>query len=392
MKIFIIDDSPEIIEVLYNALPKHYKFQVALSGEKALQFLNETDELPDLILLDVMMPGINGFEVCIQLKKDIRYKDIPIIFISGLDETFDKIKAFKIGGVDYITKPFQSEEVKVRVSTHLEISYSRKEIKDLYSKTLQGVISAMNDILAVSNPQVSRVSNAMRFYAEMIMKELSIEVSWDLKLACLLSGIGLLPEAIKQNETRYFTNIDNTVNSRNINTTIGIGKVIESLSLSIKVIENIPKFEPIVKIIKESMSPFDKNSIITNISDLNLDLVKAQILRVLIHYFYKRQNDNYILVFKQMKNDSEEFYLPEILDALHKVQNHLSSSDISEVTINELKPRMIIVEDLLSAEGKVLLKAGYEFTERMIVLLKNSSDFKSIKIKVINKLSDILAL
>lgn len=377
-KILIVDDSPEAIEILGNALLKHYKCQVALNGEKAINLLNTRKELPDLILLDVMMPGMDGYEVCKRIKMDARLKDIPIIFISALNETFDKVKAFETGGVDYITKPFQREEIMARVSTHLEIAQSRKEIKDLYTKTLQGTLSAINDMLAIANPEVSKISNSMRLYAEMIMKELSIKDSWDLKLACLLSGIGMLAEAIKKKEEGVFTD--------NINSTFDINKANEALALSTQVIKNIPKLERVVKIINISMSPLDETNRNTPVSNINRDILKGHILRVLINYFYKiKQEENYILVLKQMRNDQEEFYLQPILDALNKVQNSLSISHISEVKINELKPKMILAKDICSLEGKVLLKAGYELSESLIAVLKNLKTIKDVKIKIIKK-------
>src|SRR5450830_640594 len=128
-KILIVDDSPEAIEVLGNALPKHYKRQVALSGEKAIKLLDTSEELPDLILLDVMMPGMDGYEVCRHLKSDERLKEIPVIYLSALTDTRDKVKAFEQGGVDYIEKPFQLEEVRARVDTHLKLRFYQKELE-----------------------------------------------------------------------------------------------------------------------------------------------------------------------------------------------------------------------------------------------------------------------
>jgi len=120
-RILIVDDSPEAIEVLGNALPKHYKRQFALNGEKALDLLASSMELPDLILLDVKMPGMDGYEVCNRLKKDERLNNIPVIFLSALTDTKDKIKGFENGGVDYIQKPFETAEVQARVNTHISL-------------------------------------------------------------------------------------------------------------------------------------------------------------------------------------------------------------------------------------------------------------------------------
>lgn len=120
-KILIVDDSPEAIAVLANALSDNYKRKVALNGEQAFKLLFSTEELPDLILMDVMMPEMDGYEVCRHLKSNEKFKDIPVIFLSSLSEVNDKIKAFENGGVDYIQKPFEIAEVNARIETHLRI-------------------------------------------------------------------------------------------------------------------------------------------------------------------------------------------------------------------------------------------------------------------------------
>lgn len=119
--VFIIDDSTEDLEVLGNALSKHYQRQFALDGKKALNLLASSEKLPDLILLDVIMPDMDGYEVCRVLKKDIRLSQIPVIFLSALSDAKDKVKAFENGGVDYIQKPFDLIEVNARVDTHIRL-------------------------------------------------------------------------------------------------------------------------------------------------------------------------------------------------------------------------------------------------------------------------------
>jgi len=119
--ILIVDDTPANLRLLSGMLDEQsYKFRMAPNGELALKSAQAIP--PDLILLDIKMPGMNGYEVCEQLKADPRTRDIPVIFISALDQTDDKVKAFTFGGVDYITKPFQVEEVLARVETHLALS------------------------------------------------------------------------------------------------------------------------------------------------------------------------------------------------------------------------------------------------------------------------------
>jgi CheY-like chemotaxis protein len=125
--ILVVDDSRTYLAVLSHFLKKQgYKVETAMNGELALKSVQST--LPDLILLDIQMPKMDGYEVCQTLKADDKTRDIPIIFISGLNEIFDKLKAFSLGGVDYISKPFKKEDVLARVETHLKLHSLQQQL------------------------------------------------------------------------------------------------------------------------------------------------------------------------------------------------------------------------------------------------------------------------
>ena len=128
-KVLIVDDMPENIQVLMGTLKDAYAIVAAINGEKALK-MSAADPRPDLILLDIMMPGMDGFEVCQRLKADTNTQDIPVIFLSALDDTVNKVKGFEMGAVDYISKPFQPEEVIVRVNTHLTINRLKQSLAE----------------------------------------------------------------------------------------------------------------------------------------------------------------------------------------------------------------------------------------------------------------------
>jgi len=115
--ILLVRDNPTNLQMLFQLLEKSVgcKLLVAKNGEAALNIVKKTR--PDLILLDIMMPGIDGFEVCRRLKADPATHRIPVIFLSALDETADKVKGLQLGAVDYVSKPFQAEEVIARVNT-----------------------------------------------------------------------------------------------------------------------------------------------------------------------------------------------------------------------------------------------------------------------------------
>ncbi len=125
--ILIVEDSPVNRKILSELLKKQgYTILNAASGEEALKLV--TTVLPDLIILDILLPGMNGYTTCIQLKDDPQTRNIPVIFISSLDATEDKIGGFEAGGVDYITKPFQPAEVIARICTHLRIRHLQRKL------------------------------------------------------------------------------------------------------------------------------------------------------------------------------------------------------------------------------------------------------------------------
>lgn len=128
-EILVVDDTPENLELLQVELQRHgYKVRPAPDGEMALRAAGMST--PDLILLDICMPGLDGYAVCKRLKADPDLRDVPVIFLSALDETGDKLSAFEAGGVDYVTKPFQFGEVLARVSTHLKLRRTLRELEE----------------------------------------------------------------------------------------------------------------------------------------------------------------------------------------------------------------------------------------------------------------------
>lgn len=135
--VLIVDDNPNNLQVLMALLEQAgYKVRPALSGEVALRAIEVS--LPDLILLDVRMPGMNGYETCRRLRENEKSRDIPVIFISAMNDMEDKLEGFRAGGVDYIAKPFQAEEVLARVMTHVQLRRIRCHMESMVQeRTLQ---------------------------------------------------------------------------------------------------------------------------------------------------------------------------------------------------------------------------------------------------------------
>jgi phosphoserine phosphatase RsbU/P len=163
--ILLVDDQPANLQVLLQTLGSlGCKLLVAKSGEAALTIVQKAR--PDLILLDIMMPGIDGFEVCRRLKADPATEKIPIIFLSALDETADKVRGLQLGAVDYVAKPFQPEEVIARVNTHLTIHRLGHEVqqqRDELEHELQVVSKLQRDLLPEHLPQLGGLKLAVRY-------------------------------------------------------------------------------------------------------------------------------------------------------------------------------------------------------------------------------------
>ena len=146
--ILIVDDTPAHALLLTRMLiGRGYNPQTALSGQLALQAARAKP--PDLILLDITMPEMSGYEVCEQLKADAALKEVPVIFISALSEAIDKVRAFRVGGVDYVTKPFEFEEVRARIETHLRIRRLQRQLSDQNEKLEQLVAKRTRELVAV---------------------------------------------------------------------------------------------------------------------------------------------------------------------------------------------------------------------------------------------------
>jgi len=164
--ILIVDDNPTNLGVLFNSLTEiGFKVLVAEDGEKALAQVERTQ--PHIILLDVLMPGIDGFETCRRLKRLKASSDIPVIFMTALSDTVDKVKGFEAGGVDYITKPLQHEEVLARVKAHLTIRQLQQQLQEQNE-----LLAQQNVLLEEKNEQLEELNASKDKFFSIIAHDL----------------------------------------------------------------------------------------------------------------------------------------------------------------------------------------------------------------------------
>lgn len=213
-KILIVDDYPGNIDILCQALPESFELRTALSGREALDLLDRTAFIPDLILLDVMMPDLDGYEVCRILKQDARYRDIPVIFVSAVADVQSKINGLQLGGVDYITKPYNFREIQARIDIHLKlrrlnqtVAESNRQLEALVETKIQAIsdtqielIFALSNLVTLRDPaaggHIERVRAILQILAHALKHDahyVSLVDDWyvdQLIKACPLHDIG----------------------------------------------------------------------------------------------------------------------------------------------------------------------------------------------------------
>lgn len=166
--VLVVDDTPANIQILMETLKDDYRIIAAVNGRRALQLAASTPP-PDIILLDVMMPEMDGYEVCAKLKADAKTRDIPIIFITAMNDAQDETKGLELGAVDYITKPFSQAVVLARVKSHLELKQAREILKNQNVILEQRVEERTKEVLELQKTEFD-----LRMAKEKVENELNI--------------------------------------------------------------------------------------------------------------------------------------------------------------------------------------------------------------------------
>ena len=234
--IIVVDDNPNNLKLLEGML-HDCGFIVRLFPQGKMALAAALANPPDLILLDIMMPEMDGYEVCKNLKYNPILADIPVIFLSAINDTVDKVKAFQAGGIDYVTKPFQIEEVKARIDTHLEIRRQRRLLQENYEQLRQleqlrdnlvhmivhdmrsplAIIHGIHEILEkfdgnnLSPQGLTRLHRAMKGTEELItlvnsLLDISKLESGKMKLNISEFNIGILVQSVTLNMSEGITN------------------------------------------------------------------------------------------------------------------------------------------------------------------------------------------
>ncbi len=382
--ILIIDDQIQNIELLEaHLLPCGYEIVAAASGEEALEKL--ANNQIDLILLDVRMPGMDGFEVTRRIREDTAHRLLPIILVTALHEMEDRIKGIEAGCDDFLSKPFDKTELLARVQSLLKVkqyndllhNYQKKLEKDVIKRTevlqssIQGTIKILGDILSLTNPEAFNTAQQSKTLTSNLCKRLQVEDEWEFEIAAILSQIGLitLPADIvnKSNKNQHLDENEQQILKSHPAT-------------AQQLISNIPRLGKVAMAIGCQMMDFSETLKIENkrvalmarMLKLTLDFVTAERL-----CWYKM---NILADFKK-----KGIYDPEMLVALEEELMSVEKDYlIREISPYALIPGMVLANDIFGENSLLIVTKGTEITEifkaKLLTFLKFGRKISNIKI------------
>ncbi|WP_430816899.1 hybrid sensor histidine kinase/response regulator [Carboxylicivirga sp. RSCT41] len=352
-KVLIVDDNPKNLQVLASLLTENnYTIEVALNGSDAIAWMQ--DQLFDAILLDIMMPGIDGFETCKQIRQLTHCKDIPIIFLTAREDIESITTGFSVGGNDYLTKPFNHEELLVRLANHIELKESRRKLADL-NEWLNEEVDKKTIELREANEKLKRLDDSKNDFLKSISHEIRTPLNGIVGSLNLLKGyseesyftevIDLLDRSVSNLEKYSYAALQianlqlrgNTqLNHQQVDWGVIIGDCIKQLSVKAEEKEIVIEYrneEPAIvkadfQYLQSAMEALINSGIIfTDSGQINIDMYRDEGMLVMKmedtgslfnghnveHFFDSINNQNYNFE----RNNAMELYLAKIIIEVH---------------------------------------------------------------------------
>jgi len=354
--IMVVDDQPANLRLMENMLKRQgYGVRSFPRGRMALAAAGQ--QAPDLILLDINMPEMNGYEVCERLKSDPRLAGIPVIFLSALDATEDKVKAFRSGGADYVSKPFQFEEVLARVETHLKLRRAQQAEHDLLEKTLNGVVSGLCELIQITSPVLARRSRAIRDMVFWVTREMGLDNPWQYEVAATLCLVGCitLPDDVFE---RCYAGENPSSDEEQMFRT--------HPATAARQLLNIPRLEAVAEMIRHQQVPEGDPPVSEPVrAGARMLHLALELDRMVV------RGASFRSALEHLKMSPARFDR-RMLDALAKYSPAPTEFELRWVPVRELQAGMVLEKDVLSGSGNVvILKEGTVLTETWIERLGN---------------------
>jgi DNA-binding response OmpR family regulator len=353
--IMVVDDNPANLKLLEDLLRRRsYEVRSFPLGRLALAAADL--EPPDLILLDINMPEMNGYEVCERLKGNARLSDIPVIFISALNATEDKVKGFRAGGVDYISKPFQFEEVQARVETQMKLRRAQQAEHDLLERTLGGIVGTLWELIQLTSPKLALRSGAIRDIVIWIARRMEIrDDPWQYELAATLclAGCVALPDEVFEKAYRGQDLSPDEDRMFRAHPERGA-----------RLLSDIPRLEVVAEMIRGQQRPEEEASVMqpsrqgAHMLHLALELDRRIYLGATVSS-----------ALADLRSLGE--FDGRMLHALRSYSPTRAMFEVRRLPIRDLRSGMVLEKDVLSNGGNLILKGETILTETWIERLEN---------------------
>jgi DNA-binding response OmpR family regulator len=339
----IVDDNPANLKLLDDML-RQRGYEVRSFPRGRLALAGAEQEQPDVILLDINMPEMNGYEVCERLKSSERLAGIPVIFLSALNAIEDKVKGFQSGGVDYISKPFQFEEVQARVETHIKLRRAQQAEHELLESTLGGAVGTLWELVQLTSPVLALRSRAIRDIVLQVTRRTGMKDAWQYELAatlCLLGCIAVPEEVFERAYSGQNLSPDEDRMFR------------AHPERAASLLLNIPRLEAVIEIIRTQQKPG------ATVVHLALELDRR---------IYRGAASAAALAELRLSRRFEE----RMLEALEGYASLQAEFEVRRLPTRGLRAGMVLENDVLSKDGNLLiLKSGTVLTDTWIERLEN---------------------
>lgn len=401
-KILMVDDNPENIQLLGSILKESYsRLGFATDGIQALKLLMEAMDY-DLVLLDVNIPRLNGYEVCRKMKETPELKEIPVIFLSAYNDVDFIVEGFDAGGTDYVTKPIKKKELLARIDTQLKLRDTIREKDNLLTSeqmlldnTLRGIIKMLINIVSMVSPIELFPSKKSTQNARKLVQLKKIQNTWELEITLLLSKIGCISIPLEV--------LDNKINGKDL-TDVQHQVFMKHPQLGKKLLSNIPGFEIIAESIAYQFKNFDGSGypddtvrgkkiplfgrilrILNDIDDLNLN-GKTQD-KNFTTFQTKKNNydpDLFKLITKEMFVDIEIESEENSDNKLYYKSSKNKRTEYFSIGVDKLENGMILADNVVNKNGFIIIHNKKEITEvirqSLIHLAKLGSISDNVKV------------
>jgi putative two-component system response regulator len=351
--IMIVDDNPANLTLLEDMLcQRGYDVRSFPRGRLALAAAELAP--PELILLDINMPEMDGYEVCRHLKDRPHLAGTPVIFLSALNSIEDKVKGFRAGGIDYISKPFQFEEVEARVATHIQLRRARRTEQELLERTLGGAVQTLWDLVQLTAPTLAARSRAIRDILAWMAKAMNTADSWQCELAANLCLIGCITLPDRVFDMAYAGQKLSPEEDRMFRAHPETGA---------RLLSRIPRLEIVAGMIRLQQNPWAPSAAAEPSRH-------GAVLLHLAQEFDRRicRGITPLAAFTELRLSCK--FEPEMLQALESYHPAQPEFEARRLRTRELAAGMILEQDIFS-NGLLILKAGTVLTETWIERLTN---------------------